>query len=321
MRANPGKGSIFSFTALFGEPAIAGKPVQSEEAPHIKQRALLIDPIESSRTALCQILTDLHFEVTACPTREHSLIEIVRGGTERPNNFDVLMIDGSEAAKDWLTDVIRIREGFSDRVSPKIILIAAEGMGDQMPGRKNIGIDDVVFKPLTRSSVNDAMTRILANPVSRPKSVKANVSDKHNRETILQGTRILLVEDDEINQQIAVEVLSVVGCEVTIASNGPEALSKIFAMNRDNRFHAVLMDLHMPGMDGMAVTRMVRSDKRFADLPIIAMTADAIQGVKSDCLAAGMDDYLTKPINPDELFATLERWIPIARKSVRSDVK
>jgi two-component system sensor histidine kinase/response regulator len=155
------------------------------------------------------------------------------------------------------------------------------------------------------SAIYDSIVRVRSRHVGRFRPI----SERYNRYARLRGTRILLVEDEEINQQVADAILSMVGCEVTAASNGLEALEKLSDFNPIPKFHVILMDIRMPGMDGIAVTRQIRTERRLDSLPIIAMTADAIQGIREDCLAAGMNDYLSKPINPDALFAALEKWI------------
>jgi signal transduction histidine kinase/CheY-like chemotaxis protein len=117
--------------------------------------------------------------------------------------------------------------------------------------------------------------------------------------------RVLVAEDNYINQQVLRENLRKAGCRVTIAVNGEDAVAAI----RDNRYDAVLMDIQMPRLDGMAATRLIRSDPRFRTLPIIALTAHAVTGNREKCLAAGMNDYITKPIEPEQLFTVLRKWL------------
>ena len=131
-----------------------------------------------------------------------------------------------------------------------------------------------------------------------------------------QGARILLVEDNEINQQFAQELLEGVGFEVTIANNGREAVNAVQA----EEFDAVLMDVQMPEMDGYQATSEIRKHERFRDLPIIAMTAHAMAGDKEKSLAAGMNDHITKPINPDHLFSTLFAWIKPCKRDMTDDI-
>ncbi len=122
----------------------------------------------------------------------------------------------------------------------------------------------------------------------------------------LHGTRILLIEDNEINQQVASELLKIVSAVVTIASNGQEGVEMV----KSGCFDAVLMDIQMPVMDGYSATREIRSDPKFRDLPIIAMTANAMSVDRKRCIDAGMNDHVAKPIEPDKLYQTLIQWIP-----------
>ncbi|HJN15327.1 MAG TPA: response regulator, partial [Armatimonadota bacterium] len=123
----------------------------------------------------------------------------------------------------------------------------------------------------------------------------------------LEGARVLLVEDNELNRQVAEQLLSAVGVDVSIAVDGEEAVLAVFSVEYD----AVLMDIQMPRMDGYEATERIRSDERHADLPIIAMTAHAMAGDREKVLAAGMNDHVAKPFAPEELFATLSRWVSV----------
>jgi len=133
---------------------------------------------------------------------------------------------------------------------------------------------------------------------------KADISEKEMMDQLV-GARVLLVEDNSINQQVAVEILGSVGIIVDIADNGQEAVEAI----HNSPYDAVLMDVQMPVMDGFEASIEIRQDGRFNDLPIIAMTAHAMKGDREKCIEAGMNDYVTKPINTDDLFSTLSRWI------------
>ena len=316
VESEPGRGSTFSFTARFGAPANAMSAKSSALLPGVKLHALVIDRVTESQNQLANILNDLKFEVAAAMRVDDAPIEMAGNGIAEQKHFEVILVDGSEVGKDWLSDVIRIRERYGDRVTPAIILIADKSVGDQKMDCNALGLDDIIFKPMTRSSVYDSVMRVRSRRVGRkPCPIYSN----RQSYSVLRGTRILLVEDEEINQQVAVGILGMAGCEVTIASSGAEALQKIDDDGSGkNRFDAVLMDLRMPGMDGIAATRQIRSEKRWNRLPIIAMTADAVQGIKGTCLAAGMNDYLSKPIVPDELFASLEQWITATRRSDRA---
>ena len=134
--------------------------------------------------------------------------------------------------------------------------------------------------------------------------------DKSN----IKGANVLLVEDNPINQQVATEILKNAGVKVTIANNGKEGV-KTVCDNPASMFHIVLMDVQMPEMDGHEASREIRKNPLFEKLPIIAMTAHAMKGDKEACLAAGMNDYVTKPINPEILFSTMSKWIKLSKRT------
>src|SRR5690606_2793428 len=126
-----------------------------------------------------------------------------------------------------------------------------------------------------------------------------------------RGARILLVEDSPLNRQVALELLEEISVDVDVAVNGVEAIQKV----QQNFYDLVLMDIQMPEMDGMRATRTLRSDSRYQQLPIIAMTAHAMAGDRELSLAAGMNDHITKPLDPEPLYAALARWLPRRRSS------
>jgi CheY-like chemotaxis protein len=137
---------------------------------------------------------------------------------------------------------------------------------------------------------------------SRPKHSGAKNAQNYE---ILRGTRLLLVEDNEVNQKVALGILGAGGISVDIAGNGAEAISKI----QENNFEIILMDMQMPVMDGLTATRKIRELEKYADLPIIAMTANAMAEHRNQCIDAGMNDFISKPFNPADLFQTIWKWV------------
>jgi CheY-like chemotaxis protein len=167
---------------------------------------------------------------------------------------------------------------------------------------ENINIK-VLDKPFTRGTLNNIITKQTGKNLN---GVNKKV-DQHKTDKLidLKGARILLVEDNEINQEIMIELLKNAGLQVDVANNGKEGLKKVSTTVYDS----VLMDIQMPEMDGYEATVEIRKLFDNKDLPIIAMTADAVSGVKDKCLKAGMDDFLIKPINVEEVFLVLTKWV------------
>jgi CheY-like chemotaxis protein len=145
----------------------------------------------------------------------------------------------------------------------------------------------------------------------------SRIAQRHEQEAEalkhIRGAHVLLVEDNEINQQVASEILEGAGLKVTLANDGQEAVNAV----KENKYDAVLMDVQMPVMDGYTATREIRKDERFKELPIIAMTAHAMAGDEDKSLESGMNGHVTKPIDPDQLFATLQKWIKPSEKRVQ----
>jgi len=170
----------------------------------------------------------------------------------------------------------------------------------------------LLHKPVTPSTLLDACTTVLGKvtplPLS-PAQPSGQTADS-SQPSGLEGARILLVEDNELNAELAVDILTDAGVRVSVARNGKQALDSLAV----GHFDAVLMDCQMPVMDGYTATRALRKEKGLQDLPVIAMTANAMIGDREAALAAGMNDHITKPIVIDEMLATLARWLLAASR-------
>jgi two-component system sensor histidine kinase/response regulator len=191
--------------------------------------------------------------------------------------------------------------------APRIVMVTAFGREDVRAQAEKAGIDAFLVKPVSQSSLVDALIGLFA-----PGAAGEAQAAGRGAEIRLDGVRLLLAEDNEINQQIAVELLEAAGARVEVAVNGLEAVKRL-AEGGPEAYDAVLMDLQMPEMGGIEATQRIRAEARFAKLPIIAMTAHAMVEERERCLAAGMVDHITKPIDPQALFQTLARWVKATR--------
>jgi CheY-like chemotaxis protein len=207
-------------------------------------------------------------------------------------------IDGIEAARIIKNDA---------RISPKpaIIIVTAFGRENVLKPAEAEGIiKTFILKPTSTSILFDTIIEVFGKEVV--KTIKATISSNERlaKDTI-RGAGVLLVEDNVINQQVATELLQSVGLQVDIANNGQEAVEAVGKSDYD----IILMDIQMPVMSGYEATSLIRKDARFKDLPIVAMTAHAMSGMKNECLEKGMNDYVSKPIDPAQLFSVLTKWI------------
>jgi CheY-like chemotaxis protein len=182
-----------------------------------------------------------------------------------------------------------------------------------MQQAEDLGLEGFLLKPISPSMLFEAIMQAFGEAVPET----SRVAQRHEQEAEalkhIQGAHVLLVEDNEINQQVAREILESAGLNITLATDGQEAVNAV----RENNYDAVLMDVQMPVMDGYTATREIRKDDRYKELPIIAMTAHAMAGDEDKSLEAGMNGHVAKPIDPDQLFSTLQKWIKPSEKRVQ----
>jgi CheY-like chemotaxis protein len=199
-----------------------------------------------------------------------------------------------------------IKRGSGLRNVPKIIIITAFGGEEVWLQAEEMGIEGFLQKPVTPSVLLDTLMNLFSTPGIE--KVPASAEKPEHAVPLASGIRVLLVEDNEVNQQVATELLESEGAKVALASNGAEAVRVLTEGDQPPAFDVVFMDLQMPEMDGFTATRLVRAQPHLQKLPIIAMTAHVMADEVQRCLEAGMNDHVAKPIDPEAFFATLARW-------------
>ncbi|HEV8432938.1 MAG TPA: response regulator [Thermoanaerobaculia bacterium] len=295
-----GMGSTFSFTAQFDVPRGAAGTRRLADAFR-ELPVLVADDNASARAVLTNMLRSLACNVTAVPSGEEAVEEALRAAREgkpyRLAVFDWKMpgMDGAEAA----SRLMRTRD-LPARMP--VILVTAYEREYATRHTEEAGIDAVLNKPVSPSSLHDALVSVLSPGERRARSVAA-VQRTH----FAPGTKVLLVEDNEINREVARELLTLAGLEVVEAVNGYAALDAIAAQ----KFDAVLMDVQMPELDGVETVKAIRTQEHLRSLPVIAMTAHAMLGDRERFLDCGMSDYIAKPIDEEQLLAVLGRWIHV----------
>ncbi|NIS60490.1 MAG: PAS domain S-box protein, partial [Proteobacteria bacterium] len=305
-----GQGSTFSFTAHFGlgqeKPKKRFRP-----SPDLRgMKVLLVEDNATARQILKDMLESFSFEVTLAVSGEEGLAELEAASEDTP--FELVIMDWKMPGIDGIEASRRIKKHPRLSKIPTIIMVTAHGRVEVMQKAEQAGLEGFLHKPVNPSVLFDTIMQALGEGVpKRPPTTEEEDRLAEGLEGI-QGARLLLVEDNEINQQVAKEILEGGGLNVTLANNGQEALDAV----RKNEYDAVLMDANMPVMDGYEATRVIRSDQRFKDLPVIAMTAHAMAGEREKSLEAGMNDHVTKPIDPEKLLGTLVKWIKPGKERV-----
>jgi signal transduction histidine kinase/CheY-like chemotaxis protein/HPt (histidine-containing phosphotransfer) domain-containing protein len=303
--SHPGQGSCFWFEAAFTLHDGDVRPLPLERLAGV--RALIVDDNETARTVFHEILLHFGMRPDAAESGEQALDLLQRAQTQ-DDPYRVVLLDWMMPGIDGIETARRIRgSGAPLGEVPAILMVTAYNQERVADAAIRAGIGHFLTKPVSESTLHDAIVEaLLVRDGSGRRRYRQTVhGDTLHDFSALRGARVLLVDDSELNREVAIEFLRETGLDIDQAVNGREAVEKVLSGN----YQLVLMDIQMPEMDGITATQTIRADSRFADLPIVAMTAHAMAGDRERSLAAGMNDHLTKPIDPDALVAALERWI------------
>jgi two-component system, sensor histidine kinase and response regulator len=262
-----------------------------------------VDDNPAAREILQEPLSSMVHRVDVVASGKEAIAAIKQQDATGP--YDVVFMDWRMPGMDGLQASRQIKRDPTLKHPPHIVLVTAFGREEVREEAEELRLDGFLLKPVTKSMIVDTLVHIFAEVEEGGMMGERGESAQERR---MAGARILLVEDNEINQQIAVELLEGAGAKVRIASNGVEAVQVLVNGPQPPPCDVVLMDLQMPEMDGYQATAKLRSDPRFGSLPIIAMTAHATIEERQRCLAAGMNDHISKPIDPGMLFETVGRY-------------
>jgi PAS domain S-box-containing protein len=298
-----GEGSDFHFTVSL-KAQEAGSHELLVPAENLRGlRVLVVDDNASSREILRNILESFEFEVTMAASGQEG-IELLHA-VDKDKPYSLVLLDWQMPGMSGTDTARHIQRDKQILPTPRIIIITAFGREEVIHELEQAQVDGFLIKPVSPSMLLDAIMEAMDHEVVKHRGI-ATEDEKYNQAVAtLRGAKVLLVEDNEINQEVARELLGNAGIEVIIANNGQEGIETL----KNNRFDGVLMDVQMPVMDGYAATGILRKQKEYAELPIIAMTANAMTGDREKCLDAGMNDHISKPINVNEMFETMAKWI------------
>jgi polar amino acid transport system substrate-binding protein len=297
------KGSSFFFNAVFEIQKVQKKLNYVPSIDLRGMKVLVCDDNYTAREILKEALETFTFKVTLVNSGEEAISLL-----KNENDFELLLMDWKMPKMDGIEAARIILEEHLVK-APTIIMVTAFGKEEIAEKAKEIGIKAFLNKPVSYSTLFDTIMDVFGKDI-RAHQVTAQKGNKHlaSLEKV-KGAHILLTEDNEINQQVASELLEQAGFVIEIANNGKESVEKVAAGGTPSKYDIVLMDLQMPVMDGYTATQEIRKIKTSEELPIVAMTADAMIGIKEKCLEVGMQGFVTKPIDPDEVFGALVNWI------------
>jgi len=307
-KSETGKGSTFYFTAKFELQA------EVEERQYIVPdkvsglRVLIVDDNPTARQILNDICSSFSFETTEAASGREAISELEKA--ESNGGYDLVLMDWRMPGMDGIETTRRIKEDPKLSNVP-VLLVTGYGREEIRLLAKNAGIEGFLIKPISPSLLYNTIMEIFGEEISLKARVPEQILETTEALKPIKGARVLLVEDNAINQQVATELLEQAGFVVTVANNGREGVQAV----ETSKFDLVLMDIQMPEMDGHEATRLIRKEPGFDSLPIVALTAHAMAGEREKCLNSGMNDYLSKPIKTQELYAVLTKWIKPGERS------
>ena len=271
-------------------------------AEHLRGQAVLVaDDNDSARTVLSEQLSSLGFTVQSV-ANGNTALQKIKQADQSASPFMAAFIDWQMGAGLDGLDVIAAVHSAHLQYPPRMILVTAFGRDDLFNQAEKIRVDGVLLKPFTSSTLYSTIAQTLSQDLGCDADdvVRAPMQRPNFR-----GSSILLVEDNELNREVGRELLEATGCHVECAENGEQALLRL----QHAYFDLVLMDMQMPVMDGVTATEILRRDPKHKNLPVVAMTANVMREDRERCFAAGMNDYVSKPIEPEALWAVLARWL------------
>jgi two-component system, sensor histidine kinase and response regulator len=297
-----GKGSTFWFTAQLG----LAKDLRPLPAPLTvvrDRRALVVDDNDNARMVIAEMLRGLHLDVVAVGSGQEAVMRVLEAA-EAGKPFDIVYLDWRMPGMDGLETARQVR-ALGLHSAPMLLMVTAHGRDEVRAEAQRAGLEEVLVKPLSPSQLLDTTAAVLGHRETEQYATEAPEGTAMHPLSPIRGARVLLVEDNDINQIVATEILTDAGLVVDHAPDGAVALDMV----QRKPYDVVLMDMQMPVMDGCTATREIRKIEHLRRLPIVAMTANAMEQDRRKCMEAGMDGHVAKPIDPDELWQALLRFV------------
>ena len=307
MQSEPGRGSLFWFTARLERASTRSTRLRAASLRDL--RVLVVDDLPEAREALVHMLQAFGVQADTATSGDEALAALRNVSPYAP--YDAILMDWQMPQYDGIETLRRMQAQMPQAVPPGLLATAVDDERIWSEARQ-AGFGSVLLKPVTPSTLHDSLMELMFGHA--PSSASAAWSGRG--ETALRrhnaGAHVLLVEDNAVNREVAFDLLRSAGLEVDVAEDGVQAVERAGAAAYD----LILMDVQMPGMDGLQATRAIHALPGHAGTPIVAMTANVFEEDRAACLEAGMVDHVAKPVEPHVMFSTLMRWLPARQSGV-----
>ena len=310
VESEPGRGSTFHFVARFGIPDAIEPRMALTTDQLAGLRVLVVDDNHNARTIHAALLEAMGLKVDLAESGPKALV-LVAESLARKQPYTFVFMDMKMPGMDGIECARQLRASHTAD-SPPILMITSmdrDEVEEAIAGDGNL-IQGTLTKPVTSSLLFEAIARQIGGTLTGRNRHEAHRKTLQEAMDKLRGARVLLVEDNELNQELAIELLVMAGLDCVVARDGQEALD---ILEQDDSFDGVLMDCQMPVMDGYTATRMIRENVAWQELPVLAMTANNMAGDREKALETGMNDHIPKPLNIEDMFVTMARWIKPGR--------
>jgi PAS domain S-box-containing protein len=303
VESEEGRGSTFHFTAHFGRPEKPAKQTGKSEPVKLRDLpVLVVDDNSTNRKILEEMIANWRMKPVAAPSGAAAM-EALQRAHKSGTPFRLVLLDGHMPGMDGFEVAARVKQD-PQLHGAEVILLTSAGRNEDVARAKTVGVAAALSKPVKQSELWDAIVTALNVPGRQKAQASSSSAARTRARAARQPLRVLLAEDNPVNQEVALRLLERRGHSVIVAENGRQALTAI----ERHKFDLVLMDVQMPEMGGLEATQLIREKEKSTGehLPILAMTAHAMQGDRERCIAAGMDGYLAKPIDPKSFLQTVE---------------
>jgi len=325
----PGQGSTFWFTAQFPVRPTATQAAVVPRRDLYGVRVLVVDDNATNRSILDHQVRSWGMQIK-CVESGPQAVELLRSAAALGQPYELAILDMHMPGMDGIA-LARLIKADPQLSSIRLVMLTSVGLYGDIEAARQAGIAVYLSKPVRQTELHDALVTAMSLSTSYPIEPKEERTEKpketpspqprsSEHSVIPSQARILLTEDNPVNQEVALNMLELLGYQVAVANNGREAIEALTRATYD----LIFMDCQMPEIDGFEATKLIRAQEATGSsvvsqlhIPIIALTANAMSGDRERCLAAGMDDYLSKPFTQEKLTAVLTRWLPRKEKTVQ----